>query len=549
MPVPAAELAARVARVRAELESLAALGIDDLPEQLDVEILAEAARCGRLVDAVTTTMTERVARDGEWARDGARSPAGWIAERTGTDRREVLAQLAAASLVATSPVFGEGLRRGRTPVAALATISRALLGHGRRRQRRRACFAPVAASFAALAATGSVAAVRDAVDTWCAQVDPLPVPGEDDAWSSRYLLFTEFGDEMLVEGRFPLPEGRLLRARCQALIDVHHRRPEQSPLDRRPEHHVANSAPSGMSPLRVVDSADTDRADTDPADTDRADTDPADPGSADADPADAGALSSESISPDEVTARTPHAALMADAWLHLADLAAAGPHAAPAVRATRAQLLIVVPGERLPALRAAMAGPPSGDPPIPPGSPPRDLVAPRGAAPPLVPAGAPGAPPPAAMLLGGARPVPLRDDTVARIGCGNAVLRRVVVDSEGIITELGRRVRLANHDQRVDMVLRDGVCRFPGCHVPAELCRAHHLVPFAEGGCTDVDEMASLCESHHHAVHEGGFRMTGSADGELVVHRPDGRRVGSTWPRPVPGSRPLPGTSLPGGQG
>ena len=43
----------------------------------------------------------------------------------------------------------------------------------------------------------------------------------------------------------------------------------------------------------------------------------------------------------------------------------------------------------------------------------------------------------------------LRDDTVARIGCGSALMRRVLVDSDGIVTELGRRVRLASHDQRV----------------------------------------------------------------------------------------------------
>lgn len=524
MPVPAAELAARVARVCAELESLAALGIDDLPEQMDVEILTEASRCGRLVDAVTTTMTERVARDGEWARDGARSPAGWIADRTGTDRREVLARMSAASLVATSPVFADGLRSGRTPVAALATISRALLGHGRRRQRRRACFAPMAASFAALAATGCVTAVRDAVDTWCAQVDPLPVPGEDDAWSSRYLLFTEFGDEMLLEGRFPLPEGRLLRARCQALVDVHHRRPEQSPLDRRPEHHVAVATPADASAPREVDPAgsDPDRNDPDRHHPDHLNQ-----------------TGPDQTGCDEVSARTPHAALMADAWLHLADLAAASPSAAPAVRATRAQLLIVVPAERMPVLRAALAGTTTAGPPVPGGSPPLEHPGDPGGASATDRVGARGAAPPPAMLLGGARPVPLRDDTVARIGCGSALMRRVLVDSDGIVTELGRRVRLASHDQRVDIVLRDGVCRFPGCRVPAELCRAHHLVPFAEGGHTDVDEMASLCESHHHAVHEGGFTMTGRADGELVVHRPDGSLVGSTRPRAVPGMAPI----------
>ncbi|MFM8648821.1 MAG: HNH endonuclease [Actinomycetota bacterium] len=38
-------------------------------------------------------------------------------------------------------------------------------------------------------------------------------------------------------------------------------------------------------------------------------------------------------------------------------------------------------------------------------------------------------------------------------------------------------------------------------------CEPHHITPWERGGPTDLSNLVPLC-SHHHAVHEGGRRIT-----------------------------------------
>lgn len=55
---------------------------------------------------------------------------------------------------------------------------------------------------------------------------------------------------------------------------------------------------------------------------------------------------------------------------------------------------------------------------------------------------------------------------------------------------------------------RDGHCVFPGCRAHARRCHAHHVLPWQQGGATDLPNLALLCVTHHVAVHEGGWSMT-----------------------------------------
>ncbi len=77
---------------------------------------------------------------------------------------------------------------------------------------------------------------------------------------------------------------------------------------------------------------------------------------------------------------------------------------------------------------------------------------------------------------------------------------------------------------------RDNGCRFPGCE-RTRWAHVHHLVHWADGGPTDLDNLASLCTYHHRLVHEGGWRITGDPNHELIFLRPDGRPY---RPRPQP---------------
>src|SRR5207249_847113 len=57
----------------------------------------------------------------------------------------------------------------------------------------------------------------------------------------------------------------------------------------------------------------------------------------------------------------------------------------------------------------------------------------------------------------------------------------------------------------------------------------HHRVHWADGGPTDMGNLVSLCPAHHRLVHEGGWRIEGDPNGELIFIRLDGRRL-STGP-------------------
>jgi len=54
---------------------------------------------------------------------------------------------------------------------------------------------------------------------------------------------------------------------------------------------------------------------------------------------------------------------------------------------------------------------------------------------------------------------------------------------------------------------------------PHHWCQAHHLLPWINGGSTDL---CNLCLRHHHLIHEGGFGLARGPTGELIFTRPDG---------------------------
>ena len=80
----------------------------------------------------------------------------------------------------------------------------------------------------------------------------------------------------------------------------------------------------------------------------------------------------------------------------------------------------------------------------------------------------------------------------------------------------------------------EGRCRFPGCE-NHRWVDAHHIVHWARGGETKLDNLMLLCGHHHRLVHEGGFGVTRKGDGSLVFRRPDGRVVPSV-PSPSRGN-------------
>jgi hypothetical protein len=62
---------------------------------------------------------------------------------------------------------------------------------------------------------------------------------------------------------------------------------------------------------------------------------------------------------------------------------------------------------------------------------------------------------------------------------------------------------------------------------------AHHIVHWADGGATRLDNLASMCRFHHRLIHEGGFRIECDTNGELHFFRPDGRELPAVPPAPA----------------
>ena len=112
---------------------------------------------------------------------------------------------------------------------------------------------------------------------------------------------------------------------------------------------------------------------------------------------------------------------------------------------------------------------------------------------------------------------------VARQLVERAHLQRLVHAGTAIL-HMGRLVRCATDDHFKALAARDGGCRFPGCGAPATWCDADHLVPWQQGGTTDLDNLVLWCRHHHTERHRPGVRVRGDA-ANLELELPSGEVV------------------------
>ncbi len=99
-------------------------------------------------------------------------------------------------------------------------------------------------------------------------------------------------------------------------------------------------------------------------------------------------------------------------------------------------------------------------------------------------------------------------ETARRLAC-DCSLVPVVEDEGGRTLDVGRRTRSIPPAIRRALSVRDGRCQFPGCE-RHRFVDAHHLVHWAQGGATSLDNLVLLCRHHHRLVHEGGFSVARS---------------------------------------
>ena len=92
---------------------------------------------------------------------------------------------------------------------------------------------------------------------------------------------------------------------------------------------------------------------------------------------------------------------------------------------------------------------------------------------------------------------------------------------------VGRTTRLIPRRLRRALERRDNhACQFPGCAATQRL-HAHHIVHWADGGPTELDNLILLCHFHHHLIHDAGWtintatRQFSHPDRGPINHNPD----------------------------
>jgi hypothetical protein len=134
-------------------------------------------------------------------------------------------------------------------------------------------------------------------------------------------------------------------------------------------------------------------------------------------------------------------------------------------------------------------------------------------------------------------------ETARRIAC-DAALVTVQRGANGDVLDVGRRTRRVPPALRRALDARDRGCRFPGC--ACRFTAAHHIVHWADGGATKLDNLVLLCRRHHRRVHEDGWRVCSDRTGaNIVFFTPDGRALADAPPMPEPRSLDLRSAAAP----
>jgi hypothetical protein len=101
---------------------------------------------------------------------------------------------------------------------------------------------------------------------------------------------------------------------------------------------------------------------------------------------------------------------------------------------------------------------------------------------------------------------PLTAVATRRIAC-DASVTRIVLEPDSLPLDVGRSTRTVPPHLRHALLVRDGGCVAEGCDRPPAWTEAHHVVHWAEGGATALDNLVLLCRAHHRTVHEGDWQF------------------------------------------
>ncbi|GAA4855376.1 hypothetical protein GCM10023201_57070 [Actinomycetospora corticicola] len=97
-------------------------------------------------------------------------------------------------------------------------------------------------------------------------------------------------------------------------------------------------------------------------------------------------------------------------------------------------------------------------------------------------------------------------ETARRLAC-DAEIIPVVLGAKGEVLDIGRKTRAVPAGIARAVIHRDRHCAFPGCRRRARTTQLHHIVHWAHGGDTALDNLVCLCRYHHDLVHHAGWQV------------------------------------------
>ncbi|MBB2742064.1 UNVERIFIED_ORG: hypothetical protein FHR35_001886 [Microbispora rosea subsp. rosea] len=146
---------------------------------------------------------------------------------------------------------------------------------------------------------------------------------------------------------------------------------------------------------------------------------------------------------------------------------------------------------------------PGTAPGTPPGVPGPEPGRPAGTAPGTTPGALLGAAPGVLLATGQMLPV----SSVHRLA-RTSTLVRLVMDADGQVLDMGRKVRLATPAQRRAVFARYATCWIDGCPLPATMCQIDHADNWSNGGLTDLKLLGPACQFHNRDRYQHPDRYT-----------------------------------------
>lgn len=111
-------------------------------------------------------------------------------------------------------------------------------------------------------------------------------------------------------------------------------------------------------------------------------------------------------------------------------------------------------------------------------------------------------------------------------------VRRVVLDSRGVVIDYGTKQRLFTGLARQAAMLLARTCEFPGCTMPADWSQVDHNHEWADGGRTDQDNGNIGCGHHNRTKHRRRWRTRRDQRGRAYTIRADGTIILPVGERP-----------------